>query len=62
MLRAKVPRVVCGARSFKYLLDVTFNPGNLPKTGPIMDAECRDIYIQWLKSKGLDDILRYEGL
>lgn len=62
MLRANVPKVVCGARSFKYLMDVTFNPGNLPKTGPIMDAECRDIYIQWLKSKGLDEILRYEGL
>ncbi len=62
MIRAKVRGVVCGARSFKYIYEVAFNPSNLPKVGPIMDEQCRDIYVQWLRRKGLNMILEYEGL
>ncbi len=62
MLRAKVRAVVCGARSFKYIREVTFNPANLPKIGPTMDEECREVYIRWIKQRGLDMILEYEGL
>ncbi len=61
MLRAKIRRVVCGARSFKYIYEVTFNPANLVKTGPTMDEECRDIYVRWLQRRGLNVILDYEG-
>ncbi len=62
MLRAKVRGVVCGARSFRYIYDVTFNPSNLPKVGPIMDEDCREIFIRWIKRRGLTFILEHEGL
>lgn len=62
MLRAKVRGVVCGARSFKYIYEVTFNPANLPKIGPIMDQECRDLYVRWIRDSGKKMILEYEGL
>lgn len=62
MLRAKVRSVVCGARSFKYIYEVTFNPSNLPKIGPTMDQECREVYVRWIKRRGLNVILEYEGL
>jgi len=62
MLRAKIAKVVCGARSFKYIYEVTFNPSNLAKVGPIMDEECRDIFIRWIETRGLTFILDHEGL
>jgi tRNA(adenine34) deaminase len=62
MLRAKIRGVVCGARSFKYIYEVTFNPSNLPKVGPIMDQDCRDIFVRWIKDRGLTFILEREGL
>jgi hypothetical protein len=62
MLRAKIRGVVCGARSFKYIYEVTFNPSNLPKVGPLMDQECRDIFVRWIKERGLTFILEHEGL
>ena len=62
LLRAKIPRVVCGARSFRYIYEVTFDSSRLEKIGPIMEPECRDIYVRWLKGRGLDTILEYEGL
>jgi hypothetical protein len=60
LLRAKVPRIVCGARSFKYINKVTFDPSHLRKIGPTMQEECREIYVRWLKRRGLDIILKYE--
>lgn len=62
MLRAKIRGVVCGGRSFKYIYEVTFNTSNLPKLGPIMDQECREIFIRWLKKTGRTFILEHEGL
>lgn len=62
MLRAKVPTVVCGARSFRYIYDVTFNPKNLTRLGPTMDQECRDVYVRWVKQRGLQMILDHEDL
>ncbi len=62
LLRAKVPRVICGARSFKYIYEVTFEPSQLQKIGPTMQEECRELYVQWLKQRGLEMILDYEGL
>jgi tRNA(adenine34) deaminase len=60
MLRAKIHSVVCGARSFKYIADVTFNPSNLPKRGPIMDDECRDIFVRWIQRTDRTFILEHE--
>ena len=55
ILRAKIRKVICGARSFKYIYENTFNKSKLSKSGPIMEKECREIFIKWLK-----DIKRYD--
>ena len=62
MLRAKVRNVICGARPFKYIREVTFNPSNLSKVGPIMDQECRDLFVRWIERTGRTFILDHEGL
>jgi tRNA(adenine34) deaminase len=61
LLRAKVPTVVCGARSFKYVYEDTFDPSRLSRRGPIMEEECRGIFIRWLKDTGREFILDAEG-
>lgn len=60
MLQACVPRVVCGARSFRWVTQVRFRASNLTRVGPVMDAECRDPFIQWLQETGRHDVLRHE--
>ena len=62
MLRAKIRSVVCGGRSFKYIYEVTFDPSNLAKVGPIMDRECRDIFVRWIERTGRTFILEHEDL
>ena len=62
LLRAKVPKVVCGAKSFKYIYDDTFNPSHLVSEGPIMTDECRGIFIRWVKETGREFILGDEDL
>jgi tRNA(adenine34) deaminase len=57
LMRAKVKNIICGARSYKWIYEKDFDKSNLTKHGPIMEEECRDIYIQWLKGKGLTNIL-----
>src|SRR5262249_2663691 len=61
LLRADIPRVVCGARSFRYIYEVTFDPAQLEKCGPSMGVECREIYVRWLRRRGFDAILEYEA-
>ena len=60
ILRAKVPTVVCGARSFKHIYEVTFNPARLNKVGPILEPECRELYVRWIERRGFNEILEYE--
>ena len=60
LLRAKVPKIVCGARSFKYIFKTTFNPSRLSSIGPIMEEECRDIFVRWIKETGREFILEDE--
>jgi tRNA(adenine34) deaminase len=57
LLRAKVPKVVCGAKSFKYIYEETFKPSRLIVEGPIMTNECRGIFIKWVRETGRDFIL-----
>jgi tRNA(adenine34) deaminase len=57
MLQAKITKVVCGARSFKYIYENTFNKSRLSKSGPIMEKDCRNIFIKWLKDKELYEII-----
>lgn len=60
--RAKVRRVVCGARSFRYVYELMFEPSQLEESGPTTEQGCKDIYVRRLKRRGLDVILDYEGL
>jgi hypothetical protein len=62
LIQAKVGNVVCGARSFKYIYENTFNKLKLSKFGPIMEEECRGLFIKWLREIGRHDILEVEGL
>ena len=62
LLRAKVSKVVCGAKSFKYIYEETFSPSRIVMEGPIMSDECRDIFIRWVKETGRDFILGGENL
>jgi tRNA(adenine34) deaminase len=57
LLRAKVPKVVCGAKSFKYIYEEMFSPSRILIEGPIMSDECRGIFIKWVKKPGYDFIL-----
>lgn len=61
LLRAKVPKVICGAESFKYIYEDTFNPSRLEITGPIMNDECREIYVKRAKETGREFILGPTG-
>lgn len=60
LLRAKVPKIICGAKSFDYIYKETFNPSHLTKVGPIMNEECRDIFVKWVKKTGREFILGEE--
>lgn len=57
LLRAKVPTVICGAKSFDYIYKETFDPSHLTALGPIMNDECRNIFIEWAKKTGREFIL-----
>ena len=60
LLRAKVPKVVSGAKSFRYIHEETFNPSRLVIEGPLMSDECRGIFVKWAKGTGRDFILDQE--
>lgn len=62
LIQAKVPVVVSGATSFKHIYENTFNPSRLTRVGPIMQNECRGIFIKWLKDSNHNHILEYEDL
>jgi tRNA(Arg) A34 adenosine deaminase TadA len=62
LLQAKISRVVCGSRSFAYIYNETFNPSRLITEGPIMNDECRGIFIQWVKETHREFILGNEDL
>jgi hypothetical protein len=49
-----------GKWSFRYIYEVAFDSSQLEKIGPIMEPECRDSYVRWLKGRGLDTILEYD--
>ena len=57
MIRAKIKKVVSGAKSFSYITKESFNPENLKYQGPIMEDDCKDIFIKWVKMTGREFIL-----
>ena len=62
MLQARVPRVVSGAQTFAWVKETRFNPNNIQCEGPIMNDECRSLFIQWCRTNKRYEILEREGL
>jgi tRNA(adenine34) deaminase len=62
MLQARISRVVSGARAFRWVLEDSFNPGNLVRIGPIMEEECRALFLDWARQNNRLEILLKEGL
>lgn len=56
LLRAKVQKVIYGAQSFEYIYKETFNPDHITLSGPIMNKECRDLFIKWAEETGREFI------
>jgi tRNA(adenine34) deaminase len=59
LLRAKVPQVVCGARSFRFIHNNTFDPRKLIRVGPVMEEECEGVFVKWIRETGRD--FRFDG-
>jgi tRNA(adenine34) deaminase len=57
LLRARVPEVVCGARSFQYIYENTFDARRLSRVGPILEEPCRELFVRWARETGRDAIL-----
>lgn len=57
LIRAKVQKVIFGAESFDYIFKETFNAKHLTSIGPIMNEDCRNIFIKWAKETGRKFIL-----
>lgn len=60
MLQAGIEMVVSGARSFKWIKEVRFDSKNLEMVGPVLEEECRNLFIEWAETKGRQEILEYE--
>ncbi len=60
MLQARVERVVAGATSFRWIRQVRFNTSNLQITGPVMQRQCRLLFVEWAKANGRLEILSME--
>jgi tRNA(adenine34) deaminase len=57
MLQAQIDRVVSGARSFNWIKNTRFNHSNLVKEGPILEHECRELFIEWAQRNQRFEIL-----
>jgi len=62
LLQAELPRVISGARTFKWIAETRFNSDNLTRIGPIMEKACRAIFSRWLVENGRYEILEREEL
>lgn len=60
LLQAEVPRVVFGARSFKWVREVRFAAAKLERIGPLAEEGCRALYVRWLEETGRTEILDAE--
>jgi tRNA(adenine34) deaminase len=62
MLQAQVARVVSGSTTFRWIMEVRFNQANLEKIGPVREAECRALFIDWAAKNGRLEILEMEEI
>ena len=60
LLQEEVPRVIFGARSFRWIAETRFAAERLQRVGPTLEAECRAPFIRWLKETGRTEILDAE--
>lgn len=61
MLQAQVESVVAGATTFRWIRQVRFNEGNLKITGPVMQRQCRRLFVEWAQANGRLEILEMEN-
>ena len=57
-----IRRVVYGATSFRWIREHKYVNLVPEVTGPVMERECRDIFIQRLKERNRTDILSFEQI
>ena len=62
LLQAQIPRIVYGSRSFRWIKEVRFARDRLDLEGPLMQRECRNPFVQWVKDIGRTEILDSEDL
>ncbi len=62
MLQAQVPKVISGCRTFKWILENRFDKKNLEKVGPIMEEQCRNLFLEWARRNDRTEILEKEVL
>ena len=59
-IEAGISRIVYGGESFPWIRDVKYGKSSIKISGPVLNKECRGIFIEKLKEKGRNDILGYE--
>lgn len=60
LLQAQIPKVVAGAKAMNFVFEVRFNSANLDLVGPIMEDDCRKLFLDWAKRNGRQEILDLE--
>ncbi len=60
MLQAQISRVVSGANTFSWIKNTRFNDQNIIKDGPIMEKECRALFVEWAEKNSRLEILEEE--
>jgi hypothetical protein len=51
LLQAEAPKVVFGGSGFKFA-EIRFAKANLTRVGPVLEGECRGLFIRWLRVTG----------
>ncbi len=57
MLQAQVFRVVSGANTFKWILKERFDFAKLEMVGPVLETQCRKLFVDWARRNGRFEIL-----
>ena len=60
ILEVGIPKVVYGATTFKWIREIKFDRSKCEFDGPIMENECKGIFVKKLRERGRIDILEYD--
>ncbi len=55
-----LPRVVYGGSPYRWVREVKFTRASFAPQGPLLEAECRELFTRKLQELGREDILGYE--